>query len=108
MTALPPGYQYTGRDRSGGRATERRLNQLLGRVLKLRDAESLAALERCRAMVADDPDPGYAARNLALGALEAAEAVGCTWAKAMTHVLDQYDSAEQAGDDAPIHEGVSP
>lgn len=89
MTVLAPGRQWVSH--CGERARLRAIRQSFRRVEKMRDAASVAALARLRASVADEPDPQFGTMQLAHSALLAAEGTCCTWAEAITYLLDRFD-----------------
>ncbi len=86
----------------GQRQRARIIRQSYARVLKLKDADSKAALERLRAVVAGEPDPRECEIDLAHSAMVAAEETRQPWAVAMMHFLDQFERNAEEGTDLAV------
>lgn len=87
--ALAPGQQWIGH--CGKRAQLRYLRQRFRAAIHHGDEHTLAALERLKESVANEPEPGISVLHLASVALDASRDCGTTWATAVNAMLDAYD-----------------
>lgn len=94
------GYSFVGH--CGKQEQARRIRQGYRRVLKLKDDESKKAMERLHAACANEPDALAAEVELAFTALVLSEETRVTWARAVHHLLEEFDANAREADEEGV------